>query len=159
MNTNTYEKHSGIISDMDIEKRLLQMKQDNPEEAASNLGSPDIVYGSELPFYFLYTDGAGAEGVKQSHVRLLDMTLNNETPGKAYLQGTIALKLDVPGFYIMLHGVEVCVIQAETPDEERHHALVLRHEIAKVYTILHEMNEVGKEITIMFHVDPPSLEN
>lgn len=148
---NTYEKQSGIISHMDIEKKLLALQTQQAEPGSSVSMTADSMYGSELPFYFLYKDGADAEGVKQTQVRLLDLVLHNDDPTAPYLTGDIAIALDVEGFYTIMQGVEVCVIQAETPDEEKHHALALRHELPKVYTILHETNEAGKEVTIKFH--------
>lgn len=151
MSINTYEKQSGIISHLDIEKRLVALQSQQSEAGSSLSMSAETMYGSELPFYFLYKDGADAEGVKQTHVRLLDLVLNQDDPMRPFMTGDIAIQLDLEGFYMVMPNVEVCVIQAETPDEEKHHALALRHEIDKVYTILSETNAAGKEVTIKFH--------
>lgn len=148
---NTYETKSGIISALDIEKKLQQLNQQQAEPGSEHSVSAETMYGAELPLYFLYTAVDGSEGVKQTHARLLDLVLNNDDPGKPYMTGDIAVPLDLENLYVVMSGVRVCVIQAETPDEEQHHALAFRDEIEKVYTILYETNQAGKEVTIKFH--------
>ena len=140
-----------IISKMDINNKLAELEAKSAEELQRLMGTPVMMYGSELPFYFLYKADDGAEGVKHTHVRLLDLVLNRDDTTKPYMIGDVALPLDIEGFYAVIPNSEICIIQAELPDQEVQHAVALRSEIDKVYTILHETYEAGKEVTIKFH--------
>lgn len=143
-----------IISQIHIDKKLAELGSKPQEELQQLMGTPTMMYGTELPFYFLYQDVDGAEGAKQTHARLLDLVMNRDDITKPYMTGDIAIPLDIDGFYSVLSGVNICIIQAETPDEEQHHSVVLLEEIDKVFTILSETIAAGKEVTIKFHAKP-----
>lgn len=140
-----------IISQMDINKRLAALQEKTMEELKTMIGGPSMMYGTEIPFYFLYKDAADAEGVKQTHIRLLDLELNRDDVTKPYMFGDIAISMNVDDYYVVSSDVKICIIQAETPDNEQHHVVVLFDEVDKVFTILKETMEAGKEVTIKFH--------
>ena len=150
---NTYSKQPHILSKMDIDKELQRRGEAKPTEIGGM--TPEMLYGAELPFYFLYKDGADAEGAKGIPARLLDMVLNSDDPTKPYMTGDIAVKLALTDYFSVISNVDVCVIQVETPNDEMHAAIVLRSELEKIYTIIHETNQAGKEVTIKFHTNPP----
>lgn len=155
MNLN---KKPMFMSDMDIEKKLQVIQTTAVDNGESMLGSPKAMFGSEIPMYFLYRDGADAEGVRGVPARLLDIVVNTDDPTKPYIFGDIAVKIGIVGFYAVFRDMELAIIQVETPNDELHHAVVQRGEIDKIYTIIKEWNEAGKEITIKFH-EKPQLES
>lgn len=147
----TSNKKPIFISDMDIQKQLAILQAVPTGDPQSLVETPVAIYGSELPMYFLYKDGADAEGVRGVPARLLDVTVNTDSPGKPYMFGSVAVKLGTVGFYSVLYDMELAVVQVETPNDELHHAIVQRDEVDKIYAIIKEWNEAGKEITIKFH--------